>query len=54
MEEVDGNVEMNTNGGPGVKARNNRLKRKLASPNDESKTRGLARKLDFTKGPPGS
>lgn len=52
LEEVDGNVEMNSSG-PTVKARS--LKRKLTSPGeDESKGRSIARRLDFSKHTPGS
>jgi len=47
LEEVDGNVEMNSTG-PTVKARS--LKRKLTSPgDDESKGRSIARRLDFSR-----
>lgn len=48
LEEVDGNVEMNSTG-PTVKARS--LKRKLTSPGgeDESKGRSIARRLDFSR-----
>jgi cyclin-dependent kinase 7 len=47
LEEVDGNVEMNSTG-PTVKARS--LKRKLTSPGeDESKSRSIARRLDFSR-----
>ena len=48
LEEVDGNVEKDSTG-PGVHAKNNRLKRKLSSPLDDSKGRSLARRLDFAK-----
>ncbi|KAE9398564.1 Pkinase-domain-containing protein [Gymnopus androsaceus JB14] len=51
LEEVDGNVDM-AGTGPGVKAAapsKVKLKRKLTSPADESRTRSIARKLDFTK-----
>ncbi|KAG6897203.1 Cyclin-dependent kinase D-3 [Termitomyces sp. T32_za158] len=48
LEEVDGNVEMNPTG-PGVRANNNRLKRKAMSPSAEAKVRSIARRLDFTK-----
>lgn len=52
LEEVDGNVEMNSSGLT-VKARS--LKRKLASPGeDESKGRSIARRLDFSRHTPGS
>ncbi|KAF9531727.1 kinase-like domain-containing protein [Crepidotus variabilis] len=51
LEEVDGNVEMNSTG-PGVKAKNTGLKRKLTSPEDAK--RSIARRLDFTKQTPGS
>jgi cyclin-dependent kinase 7 len=50
LDEVDGNVEMNSTG-PGVKANSSRLKRKLSS-SDEAKTRSIARRLDFTKHTP--
>ena len=54
LEEVDGNVEMDSTG-PTVKARSTNLKRKLASPDeDESKGRSIARRLDFSKHTPGS
>jgi len=53
LEEVDGNVEM-AETGPGVKARNGKLKRKLGTPSDDSKTRSIARRLDFTKHTPSS
>lgn len=54
MEEVDGNVDMNSTG-PGVKARNSSLKRKLASPDvGEGKGRSIARRLDFSRHTPGS
>lgn len=47
LEEVDGNVEMNSTG-PTVKARS--LKRKLTSPGeDDSKGRSIARRLDFSR-----
>ena len=47
LEEVDGNVEMDSTG-PTVKARS--LKRKLTSPgDDESKGRSIARRLDFSR-----
>jgi len=48
LEDLDGNVEKDATG-PGVQAKNNRLKRKLSSPVDESKGRFIARRLDFTK-----
>lgn len=48
LEEVDGNVDKDPTG-PGVHAKNNRLKRKLSSPLDDSKGRSLARRLDFAK-----
>jgi cyclin-dependent kinase 7 len=51
LEEVDGNVDM-ADSGPGVKAKNSKLKRKLGSPADDSKTRSIARRLDFTKQTP--
>ncbi|KAG6910205.1 cyclin-dependent serine/threonine protein kinase [Tephrocybe rancida] len=53
LEEVDGNVEMNSTG-PGVKANNGRLKRKLTSPSSDAKVRSIARRLDFTKQSPQS
>ncbi|KAF8909315.1 kinase-like domain-containing protein, partial [Gymnopilus junonius] len=54
LEEVDGNVELNPTG-PGVKARNVNLKRKLTSPESgESKGRSIARRLDFSRHTPGS
>ena len=53
LDEVDGNVEMNSTG-PGVKANNSRLKRKLSSSSDEAKTRTIAKRLDFTKHVPNS
>ena len=48
LEEVDGNVEMNSTG-PAVKARS--LKRKLTSPGEDesSKGRSIARRLDFSR-----
>ncbi|KAF9031354.1 CMGC/CDK/CDK7 protein kinase, partial [Hymenopellis radicata] len=45
LEEVDGNVDMNS-AGPGVKAK--RPKRKLSSPYEDGKSRSIARRLDFT------
>ncbi|KAG6810198.1 cyclin-dependent serine/threonine protein kinase [Tricholoma furcatifolium] len=53
LEEVDGNVTMNSTG-PGVKANNSRLKRKLTSPTSEAKVRSIARRLDFTRQSPQS
>ncbi|GLB41753.1 putative protein kinase superfamily protein [Lyophyllum shimeji] len=53
LEEVNGNVEMNSSG-PGVRANNSRLKRKLSSPVDDTKTRSIARRLDFTNQTPHS
>ncbi|KAF9006001.1 CMGC/CDK/CDK7 protein kinase [Cyathus striatus] len=53
LEEMDGNVEMDSTG-PGVKANNRRLKRKLTSPAEDSKMRSIARRLDFAKMAPGS
>jgi len=56
LEEVDGNVDMNSTG-PGVKARHNgSLKRKLTSPDaaSEGKGRSIARRLDFSRHTPGS
>jgi len=50
LGDVDGNVDM-ASSGPGVKAAapKVRLKRKLTSPTDDSRSRSIARKLDFTK-----
>ncbi|KAM6496987.1 Protein kinase-like domain containing protein [Amanita muscaria] len=48
LEDLNGNVEKDATG-PGVHAKNNRLKRKLSSPVDEPKGRSIARRLDFTK-----
>ncbi|KAJ3721057.1 kinase-like domain-containing protein [Lentinula raphanica] len=51
LGEVDGNVDM-AGSGPGVKAaapNKGRLKRMMTSPMDDSRTRSIARKLDFTK-----
>jgi len=54
LEEVDGNVEINSTG-PTVKAKSANLKRKLTSPDgDESKGRSIARRLDFSRHTPGS
>jgi len=54
LDEVDGNVELNSTG-PGVKARNATLKRKLTSPDSgEGKGRSIARRLDFSRHTPGS
>ncbi|KAF8967673.1 kinase-like domain-containing protein [Flammula alnicola] len=54
LEEVDGNVDMNSTG-PGVKARSINLKRKLTSPDDgEGKGRSIARRLDFSRHTPGT
>lgn len=53
LEEVDENIDMNSTG-PAVKANNSRPKRKLSSPNDDSKTRSIARRLDFTMHAPNS
>ncbi|KAG7443597.1 Pkinase-domain-containing protein [Guyanagaster necrorhizus] len=55
LEEVDANVDMESTvaggkGGP-IKAR---PKRKLNSPYDDSKSRSIARRLDFTQPIPGS
>jgi len=53
LEEVDGNVEMDSTG-PTVKARS--LKRKLTSPGEDesNKGRSVARRLEFSKHTPGS
>ena len=54
LEEVDGNVDMDSTG-PGVKARNSSLKRKLMSPDvGEGKGRSIARRLDFSRHTPGT